>query len=81
MFHQCNCIFDAGIVIKFDGMDKDMALHHAHLVLSLYSKATKFTKDLFDPPDVSSFKSLRTYLRSYADIVTIYTRTRWSPFA
>lgn len=57
-----------GIVIKFDGMDKDMALHHAHLVLSLYSKATKFTKDLFDPPD-NEVESIRMITRDYEMII------------
>ncbi len=42
-----------GIVIKYESMSYRTAVHHAHLVLSLCSKATKYMKDLFEPPDVS----------------------------
>lgn len=31
------------------------AVHYAHVVLSLHSKASKYARDLFDPPDVSLF--------------------------
>jgi len=42
-----------GIVIKFENMSYRTAVHHAHVVLSLHSKASKYVRDLFDPPDVS----------------------------
>lgn len=31
------------------------AVHHAHLVLSLCNKASKYLRDLFEPPDVTNF--------------------------
>lgn len=34
-------------------MSYRVAVHHAHLILSLYGKAIKYTRDLFDAPDVS----------------------------
>jgi hypothetical protein len=43
-----------GIVIKYENMSYRTAVHHAHLVLSLCSKAGKYLRDLFEPPDVSS---------------------------
>ena len=42
-----------GIVIKYENMSYRIAVHHAHLILSLYGKAIKYARDLFDPPDVS----------------------------
>lgn len=33
-------------------MSYRVAVHHAHLILSLYGKAIKYTRDLFDAPDV-----------------------------
>lgn len=48
-----------GIVIKYENMTYRSAVHHAHLVLSLYSKANKYIRDLFEPPDVrTSFNNL-----------------------
>lgn len=43
-----------GIVIKYENMSYKVAVHHAHLILGLYGKAIKYTRDLFDAPDVSS---------------------------
>ncbi len=43
-----------GIVIKYENMSYRTAVHHAHLVLGLCSKATKYMRELFEPPDVSS---------------------------
>lgn len=43
----------SGIVIKYENMSYRVAVHHAHLILSLYGKAIKYTRDLFDAPDVS----------------------------
>ena len=42
-----------GIVIKFDNMNMKTAVHHAHQILSLTNKASKYVRDLFDAPDVS----------------------------
>eukprot|EP01036_Dinobryon_divergens_P006610 gene6610-8778_t len=40
-----------GIIIKYENMSYKVAVHHAHQVLSLTGKASKYVKDLFDPPD------------------------------
>lgn len=45
---------DAGIVIKYENMSYRAALHHANQVLGLAGKASKYIKELFDAPDVSS---------------------------
>jgi hypothetical protein len=37
-------------------MSYKVAVHHAHLILGLYGKAIKYTRDLFDPPDVSTHR-------------------------
>ena len=42
-----------GIVIKYDNMSYRTAVHHAHLVLGLYGKSSKYVRDLFEFPDVS----------------------------
>ena len=42
-----------GIIIKYDAMSYKEAVHHAHLVLSLCSKASRYIRDLLDAPDVS----------------------------
>ena len=44
-----------GIVIKYENMSYRTAVHYAHVVLSLHSKASKYARDLFDPLDVSFF--------------------------
>lgn len=41
-----------GIVIKYENMTYRTAVHYAHLVLSLYGKASKYIRDLFEHPDV-----------------------------
>lgn len=43
-----------GIVIKYENMSYRAAVHHAHQVLSLSGKASRYIRDLFDPPDVSN---------------------------
>jgi hypothetical protein len=43
-----------GIVIKYENMSYKAALHHANQVLGLAGKASKYIKELFDAPDVSS---------------------------
>ena len=45
--------FFLGIVIKYETMTYKEAVHHAHLVLSLCSKASRYVRDLLDAPDVS----------------------------
>jgi hypothetical protein len=42
-----------GIVIKYENMTYRTAVHHAHLVLALYGKGSKYIRDLFEHPDVS----------------------------
>lgn len=46
-------VFLEGIVIKYENMTYRTAVHYAHLVLSLYGKASKYIRDLFEHPDVS----------------------------
>ena len=43
-----------GIVIKYENMSLKTAIHYASLVLALASKATKYIKELFEAPDVST---------------------------
>jgi hypothetical protein len=50
----CGVFTLSGIVIKYENMSYKVAVHHAHLILGLYGKAIKYTRDLFDPPDVST---------------------------
>jgi dynein light chain roadblock-type len=42
-----------GIVIKYENMSYRAAVHHAHQVLSLSGKASRYIRDLFEAPDVS----------------------------
>ena len=42
-----------GIVIKYENMSYKTAVYHAHQVLALSVKASKYIHDLFDAPDVS----------------------------
>eukprot|EP00981_Chlorochromonas_danica_P005785 scaffold1190_cov187-Ochromonas_danica.AAC.17 len=44
-----------GIVIKYENMSYRVAVHHAHLILSLCSKASKYIRDLLETPDVSTY--------------------------
>jgi hypothetical protein len=46
-----------GIVIKYENMSYKTAVHHAHQVLSLSSKASRYIRDLFDVPDVSIYNA------------------------
>lgn len=41
-----------GIVIKYENMSYKTAVYHAHQVLSLSVKASKYIGDLFEHPDV-----------------------------
>ena len=41
-----------GIVIKYENMSYRTAVYHAHQVLSLSVKASKYVGDLFEHPDV-----------------------------
>ena len=40
-----------GIVIKYENMSYRTAVHYAHQVLGLASKASKYIRELFDAPD------------------------------
>jgi len=40
-----------GIVIKYENMSYKDAVHHAHLVLSLCAKSSRYIRDLLDAPD------------------------------
>lgn len=51
-----------GIVIKYEHMSYRTAVHHAHLVLSLCGKASKYLRDLFEPPDVNILNLYRLSL-------------------
>lgn len=57
-----------GIVIKFENMTYRAAVHHAHLVLSLCSKASKYVRDLIEPPD-NEVESIRLRTDKYEMIV------------
>mmetsp|Transcript_3243 Transcript_3243/g.5054 ORF Transcript_3243/g.5054 Transcript_3243/m.5054 type:complete len:129 (+) Transcript_3243:162-548(+) len=57
-----------GIVIKYENMSYRTAVHHAHLILALYGKATKYTRDLFDPPD-NDVESIRMITKNYEMII------------
>mmetsp|Transcript_4172 Transcript_4172/g.5746 ORF Transcript_4172/g.5746 Transcript_4172/m.5746 type:complete len:126 (+) Transcript_4172:49-426(+) len=57
-----------GIVIKFENMSYRTAVHHAHVVLSLHSKASKYVRDLFDPPD-NEVESIRMITKDYEMII------------
>ena len=66
-----------GIVIKYENMSYRIAVHHAHLILSLYGKAIKYARDLFDPPDVSLLgvfsREKREFLLSYVFTFFLYS--------
>mmetsp|Transcript_35928 Transcript_35928/g.67026 ORF Transcript_35928/g.67026 Transcript_35928/m.67026 type:complete len:84 (+) Transcript_35928:224-475(+) len=49
-------------------MSYKTAVHHAHQVLSLASKANKYVHDLFDPPD-NEVESIRLRTAEYEMIV------------
>ena len=57
-----------GIVIKYENMDYKKALHYAHQVLTLYSKASQYTRGLFDAPD-NEVESIRLKTEDYEMIV------------
>ena len=44
------------------------AVHHAHLVLSLYAKASKYIRDLFEPPD-NEVESIRMITKEYEMVI------------
>eukprot|EP01036_Dinobryon_divergens_P028451 gene28451-37393_t len=44
------------------------AVHYAHVVLSLHSKASKYARDLFDPPD-NEVESIRMITKDYEMII------------
>ena len=47
-----------GIVIKYESMGYQQAVHHAALVLDLAAKSKTYMRELFEPPDVSLSLSL-----------------------
>jgi len=47
-----------GIVIKYENMSYKTAVHYAHQVLGLASKASKYIRELFEAPD-NEVESLR----------------------
>ena len=57
-----------GIVIKYENMDYKKALHHAHQVLALNSKASKYIRGLFEPPD-NEVESIRLHTSDYEMII------------
>jgi hypothetical protein len=44
------------------------AVHYAHLVLSLYGKASKYIRDLFEHPD-NEVESIRMITRDYEMVI------------
>ena len=52
LFHILSLPYFIGIVIKYENMTYQDAIHSASIVLSLSSKASKYIKEIFDPPDV-----------------------------
>jgi dynein light chain roadblock-type len=57
-----------GIVIKYENMDYKKALHYSHQLLQLYSKASKYTRDLFDAPD-NEVESIRLKTVDYEMVI------------
>eukprot|EP01039_Chlorochromonas_danica_P006220 gene6220-6858_t len=57
-----------GIVIKYENMSYRVAVHHAHLILSLCSKASKYIRDLLETPD-NEVESIRLITKEYEMIV------------
>lgn len=57
-----------GIVIKYENMSYKTAVHHAHQVLSLTGKASKYVRDLFDAPD-NEVESVRLRTIEYEMVI------------
>ena len=57
-----------GIIIKFENVKYPEAVHHAHLVLSLCSKASRYVRDLLDAPD-NEVESIRLRTNEYEMII------------
>jgi hypothetical protein len=64
-----------GIVIKYENMSYKTAVHHAHQVLSLSNKASRYIRDLFDAPDVCSLIFLCASHISQNEVESIRLRT------
>jgi ArsR family metal-binding transcriptional regulator len=58
-----------GIVIKYEVLKYKEALHYAHLVLALYSKANKYIKDLFPQENNNEVESIRMITKSYEMVI------------
>lgn len=52
-----------GIVIKYENMSYKTSVHYAHLILGLAGKASKYVRDLLEPPDVSHIHIARVFER------------------
>lgn len=48
-----------GIVIKYENMTYQSAVHHAALVLDLTAKSNKYLRELLEPPDVGLKRTSR----------------------
>lgn len=57
-----------GIIIKYENMSYKDAVHHAHLVLSLCSKASRYMRDLLEAPD-NEVESIRLRTNEYEMII------------
>lgn len=57
-----------GIVIKYENMSYRTAVQKAGLILSLYSKASKYIRELFDYPD-NEVESIRMITNDYEMII------------
>ena len=69
-----------GIVIKYENMSLKTAIHYASLVLALASKATKYIKELFEAPDVSSIALLMNWYALQWLMVLYFPPSLLSPF-
>ncbi|KAG5192827.1 hypothetical protein JKP88DRAFT_256844 [Tribonema minus] len=57
-----------GIVIKYESMSYQTAVHHAALVLDLVAKGKKYMREMFEPPD-NEVESLRLRTEEHEMIV------------
>jgi len=67
-YHSFVVVNNDGIVIKYENMDYKKALHYAHQMLTLYAKASKYTRDLFDAPD-NEVESIRLKTEEYELVI------------
>jgi dynein light chain roadblock-type len=67
-FYSYVILNNDGIVIKYENMTYRTAVHYAHLVLSLYGKASKYIRDLFEHPD-NEVESIRMITKDYEMVI------------